>query len=413
MIYFQFENQSDGSAPISTTTIAGSNGSSHSDPLQNPPLKNDRWYLIEEHVTNTSLNVWVDGVQQVTNYTYTLPGSNPTYQYFNMGIINMALFVSEVDITNWVDGLAISTSRIYASSLIEISGDGGSTWKYQPPTSLSDTSITVTTDLPTLTASYYKMRVTNNGQTTSAAYNLLPTPTITNVTGTVSTGQTLTITGTNMVQEDNTNWFTGAPNFKSSAYRFEGANPLADNWWQAGYCDAIPAGCGYPNCDPFPAGCNGVYTTDVKLMGNKSLLFSASGASCGLGSANPYGGSCPQFSDGNGGFQNGYITNYISIPQTQNIQYTRAYVRIGNNSGVWPDNVFKMFDFAASGNGLYIQPRSNGELVAPTFLYDAYSNPTAGGLFSGGSIQSGRWYAIEVGQNTSTGTVSVWMDNQL
>jgi hypothetical protein len=64
----------------------------------------------------------------------------------------------------YIDNMAISTTRVYPSTIVEISGDGGSTWTYQPPTSLSETSIQITASLPTLTAANYILRVTNNSQ---------------------------------------------------------------------------------------------------------------------------------------------------------------------------------------------------------------------------------------------------------
>jgi hypothetical protein len=78
-----------------------------------------------------------------------------------------------IDLTQWIDNFAYgSTDRIYPFSITEISGDGGSTWKYQPPTVLSDTLIAVIAELPTKTASNYLLRVTNNQQQTSSTFNL-------------------------------------------------------------------------------------------------------------------------------------------------------------------------------------------------------------------------------------------------
>ena len=56
----------------------------------------------------------------------------------------------------------------------------------------------------------------------------MTTPAISNVSGTVSAGQTLTITGTNMVNEDDTDWLTFFNTTNPNASSFEGANPADD-----------------------------------------------------------------------------------------------------------------------------------------------------------------------------------------
>lgn len=81
----------------------------------------------------------------------------------------------------------------------------------------------------------------------------MSTPTITSVSGTVSAGQTITITGTYMCDEDKTNWGTAYQS--GNKYGFEGTSYTAD-----GYADA-------PDFNPQDRG----YDTDVKLMGSKSF----------------------------------------------------------------------------------------------------------------------------------------------
>src|SRR5258708_22213420 len=82
-------------------------------------------------------------------------------------------------------------------------------------------------------------------------------PTITNVAGTVGSGQPLTITGASMVQENPTNW---DPFFSGSAYGFEGSSPALDG---------------------YTTSCNGVaslsYDSTVKLMGSKSIRMHDAG----------------------------------------------------------------------------------------------------------------------------------------
>jgi len=133
------------------------------------PLVNDRWYLFEGYATSGVYQEWIDNQLVYSGTPSTAFSAGITI----FGIINYATTDNVADLTEWMDDYAYgSTGRIYASSLIEISGDGGSTWKYQPPTALSDTSIGVSEELPTLTAANYKLRITNNLQQTSATYTL-------------------------------------------------------------------------------------------------------------------------------------------------------------------------------------------------------------------------------------------------
>lgn len=131
-----------------------------------------RWYCVEWRIQTGSPNavtVWVDG-NQTAQTTWT--GSwSPIFYVF--GPINGGATPANFDMHNYFDAMAFKTSsRVYPSSIIEISGDNGATWKYQPPTLLSDASIVIQQELPTLSAANYLLRMTNNLQQTSATYNL-------------------------------------------------------------------------------------------------------------------------------------------------------------------------------------------------------------------------------------------------
>jgi hypothetical protein len=111
----------------------------------------------------------------------------------------------------YIDNMAISTTRVYPSTIVEISGDGGSTWTYQPPTSLSDNSVQVTATLPTLSSANYILRVTNNQQQ-AISVNLSPggggsggSPTVTAFT-IPSTSPSLTTPITTFTATNNTGY---------------------------------------------------------------------------------------------------------------------------------------------------------------------------------------------------------------
>ena len=125
-----------------------------------------RWYCIEYYIATNGLTVWVDGVQ-----IGTLSGTiNFGAPYPQIGIVNACPVNGTAQM--YIDGVMSSTTRVNPASTIEISGDGGSTWKYQEPISLSDTSLTIKASLPALTVSNYLLRVRNNQQQTSASYTL-------------------------------------------------------------------------------------------------------------------------------------------------------------------------------------------------------------------------------------------------
>jgi hypothetical protein len=214
----------------------------------------------------------------------------------------------------------------------------------------------------------------------AAAFGAIPS--ITNVTGTIAAGQTLTITGTKMVQDDKTNWIDAtfsSPHvaFKTgTSYGFEGASPAADGFCTAGKC-------------------GGNYDASVKLMGNKSYKFSVSGVSCATGE------SCPPV--------NGYIGDYSAFSLFTNSFYGRTYFRYTNTSGVWPTVALKFIDIMGQSSNAYIQPVVSGSLPS-SFLVNT-SGTNAYGNIPGGALKLDRWYALEW-QYQSGGNINAWIDNQ-
>ena len=167
MWYLDWAGASAGQTPSELTTKYGA----VSGPEPALKLQNDRWYCFEgAWLSPGTYKLWVDGKLLVD----TSPGvSMPDNAYPQWGIINFRSNSVYADFNEWLDNLAFGhTSRIYPSSVIEISGDNQLTWKWQPPISLSDTSIAVTSELPALTAANYLLRVTNNAQQISAVYTL-------------------------------------------------------------------------------------------------------------------------------------------------------------------------------------------------------------------------------------------------
>lgn len=197
------------------------------------------------------------------------------------------------------------------------------------------------------------------------------TPTITSVSGTVQTGQNLTVTGTTMVDHNTTGWDT------SAAWNFEGASYSADGWDAAG---------------DNTASCQISYDSSIKLMGSKSIKFRQYGAHSGPGA-----GAC----------------SVAYAPSTGNDFYVSSYVRYDPSAGSdqWPNNFLKLFlTVAGSGNQFYFQPRmNNGNSPVQWEIRDGAVeyNPD----IPGGALKSGRWYYVEGRwKNSSPKRLEAWID---
>lgn len=139
-------------------------------------LQDNRWYCMEvRYKTSASNNVftaWIDGVQIDSISNHNSVGNQARFFF---GIVNMCCQGSGFDLTQWIDQLAASSSRIYCSSIVEIGNNSNyatATKVHQPLTSLSDASISVTVDLTGLGSGPYYLWVTNNRQERSAGYPL-------------------------------------------------------------------------------------------------------------------------------------------------------------------------------------------------------------------------------------------------
>jgi hypothetical protein len=198
------------------------------------------------------------------------------------------------------------------------------------------------------------------------------TPVIANVSGTVQTGQTLTITGTTMVDENRSNW---DPFFTASASGFEGSSPTADGYTRS---------CA-----------NVVYDSAVRLLGSKSIKTHTSGAS-----NYPSYGTCP--------YQFQPSANVGDL-------YFRVYSRWNANS--WPDSDNKYW-WLGGGETQFLNLEPNGT-AAPTRIAFYAPSVNGGNWIYGnipdGAIQNSRWYLIEMHvkrSGYSPYVVEVWVDNK-
>ncbi len=213
----------------------------------------------------------------------------------------------------------------------------------------------------------------------------MTTPAITNVTGTVQTGQTLTITGTTMMDEDKTNWGTAYQS--GTKYGFEGESHEAD---------------GYDHAPDSNRGTDG-YSESVFLMGTQSYWGRIQGAYAG-----------------GGGENNASAGLYITLAEDGISQQQDFYVRLysrwnsAGSTSVWPNSHIKMLDIQGTPEQQwYFQPNITAGGVLPTemLMVDGDANPQYSVT---NFLQENRWYCMEARFRTDAAlTYSAWVDGVL
>ncbi|MEF3692213.1 MAG: hypothetical protein V3574_04145 [Candidatus Moraniibacteriota bacterium] len=210
------------------------------------------------------------------------------------------------------------------------------------------------------------------------------TPEVFSVSENPIDGQTLTISGSNMVDHNTANW-----NMNGTDWNFEGAGYIVDGY-------DVPTEDNMGLCaEPAYAGIS--YDSSVKLMGAKSIRFHQQGAFSGPGVGGCYVYATPS-------------------PVVGDDIYVSGYVRYDSSAGgdEWPDNYLKLF-LALGGpteNLLYFQPDSRLDGGGPASRFLMYENNTSTyGDIPGGPIKNNRWYYIEAYyKNSSPKRYQAWID---
>jgi len=199
-------------------------------------------------------------------------------------------------------------------------------------------------------------------------------PTINSVTGIVATGQTVTISGSDMMALNSTNWLnplTGAS--------FEGASSFSQQTNVDGWS--------------YQGGCSASYVTDVKLIGSKAAYLVENCCSCPSGATSCCGNRLLSYN------ANGKSEAYIA-----------GYFRYSGNQ--WPTNYMK-FMMGNSGNtNWYFQPwtwenqKIASYVVGDTGSYSTFKAPSPIGF--------NEWHHAEVRlKYSSPKTMQAWIDGQL
>lgn len=228
------------------------------------------------------------------------------------------------------------------------------------------------------------MRITLKPTLLISLFALLPLlayadPTISSVTGTVGQGNTLTINGTLLLNENNTNWLA---EFRTGTkYGFEGASYLADDYFVA------------PEHDYGTRS----YDATVKLMGEKSYKgrIVAGQRATGLTSNDDY------------------------LPSGTRSLYVRFYSRwhSAGTTTKWPDAYIKLLDTEGTSDQLYLQPcggscgaDGQGQGALPTHMTMQDGNGSTSYAVTN-FLQDNRWYCIEAYFNSTASPVfTAWVD---
>jgi len=327
-IYFNLRSNTgqlrdSGFLAIASTTVGWTQLMSHADLMTN---MDGNWHCWEFHIdlNNRLAEFWSDGVQkaQITNWSGISSGTITRIQHFALGNTN-SQGVSAHWQSDW--GYVEVDDMVYSTTYV---GPDGTSY-----------------------------------------------PNISNVNPSiVSTGQTVTITGTSLVNEDITGWNTmfKSGTVPSAAYGFEGSNPSSDGY-------TIPAS---NNTAP-------TYVTTKKLSGAKSLKAHIAGVAGGPSS-------------------------YVSVPSgvvppATGDRWVRAYVYFDLLGGTLPTNYQRLFSstttgtyhFGTSGTSNWIEtwPVSG----TPTDVTHSMAD---------GTLQLGKWYLVELHwKNSTSPTYEVYVDN--
>jgi hypothetical protein len=198
---------------------------------------------------------------------------------------------------------------------------------------------------------------------------LAVTPTVSNVTGTIATGQTLTITGTNMMSENKATWESA---FSGTAYGFEGSSPETDGYYQASHNTW--------DC---------IYTTNQKVMGSKSLQSHGQGS----------------WTSGDGP-----ASHVWWYPTLSGDVWMRFYVKFVVNAGTIPSNYQKVVMAMSAGSGGIYYLDINIDQWASIYPIDGSNE-----RFDWGSVPTqDKWHLVELHWKFSvTRLYEVYLDGTL
>lgn len=207
----------------------------------------------------------------------------------------------------------------------------------------------------------------------------MTTPTVSNVSGTIATGQTLTITGTNMVNLNTTNWLAALTNNQGS---FETAFAAAD----------LPNADGWVMADGSPTQTR---TSAIKLFDANSYLSHHAGAEAANHTSMFYNSS---------------------FAATSPPLYVGLYVRmdLSGGDGSYPDNYRKIIGFygGTPANRAFVDWNGNAGSAFTQIKITNAVDGTAYGAIPGGVFLQNRWWWVEAKvPSGAPNNHQVWLNN--
>ncbi len=162
-------------ATLPSQMEADFDGMSHRANIPSGPIQNKRWYCMEVHWQTVAApyvyQAWIDGVE--------IFNANPQTQGCLMailfGLINGCGTTSGFSLSNWFDGFAVSTSRVYPASTIQVGNSptyGQGNEQYQQPIYVNDNQVQFVLNTSAVGPGPYYLWITNNSQVRNAAYAL-------------------------------------------------------------------------------------------------------------------------------------------------------------------------------------------------------------------------------------------------
>jgi uncharacterized membrane protein YgcG len=160
-------------ATLPSQMEADYDGMSHRANIPSGTLQNRRWYCMEVHWQTAAAPYvyqgWIDGVE-IFNANPQTQGCLTSILF---GLINACGTTSGFSVSNWFDGLAVSTSRVYPASTIQVGNSptyGEGNEQYQQPIYLSDNQVQFVLNTSAVGPGPYYLWITNNSQATNDYY---------------------------------------------------------------------------------------------------------------------------------------------------------------------------------------------------------------------------------------------------
>lgn len=194
-------------------------------------------------------------------------------------------------------------------------------------------------------------------------------PAVTAISGNLSSGSILTISGSNLIKSNSQGW-----QMTENQGSFEGNNQISDGW--------LEPNSGY--------GGRSLYDTNEKILGNQSFKSTIFG---GCNTPTP-AGNC--------------VGEYLYKNTSGPVVYVRGYVKFSPSyTTVWTSAIYSKMFYWMSG-GVYVQPHVPNSVGPRDMTLKIQGASTPMPLPS--EWTTDRWYCVEAKADRTLGEGQVWID---